>query len=49
MYGGGYFTRAKFFETVTGVFSEGDDDYARVWDIERPDDQLTAIAWPAWH
>ena len=37
MYGGGVFTRAKFFENVTGSFSEGDDDYARVWDSDGAD------------
>ena len=41
MMGGGHFTRAKFFETVSGVFSEGDDDYARVWDTDA-DDVMTA-------
>ena len=40
MMGGGHFTRAKFFETVSGVFSEG-DDYARVWDTNA-DDVMTA-------
>ena len=41
MSGGGYFTRAKFFETVNGVFSEGADDYARIWD-SIGNDQMTA-------
>ena len=37
MYGGGLYTRAKFFENVTGSFSEGTDDYARVWDSDGDD------------
>ena len=41
MWGNGHYTRAKFFETVSGVFSEGDDDYVRVWDTT-DNDQLTA-------
>lgn len=41
MMGGGFYTRAKFFENVTGVFSDGDDDYARVWDSEG-NDEMTA-------
>ncbi|NLS94597.1 MAG: hypothetical protein GXX96_20775 [Planctomycetaceae bacterium] len=40
MYGGGYYTRAKFFENVTAVFSDG-NDYARVWD-SKGDDEMTA-------
>ena len=41
MMGGEYYTRAKFFENVTGVFSKGDDDYARVWD-SNDSDHMTA-------
>jgi hypothetical protein len=41
MFGGGFFARAKFFEDVTGVFSDGNDDYARVWDTGG-NDQMTA-------
>jgi hypothetical protein len=41
MNGKGYYLRAKFFEDVTGVFTEGDDDYARIWDTSGAD-QLSA-------
>lgn len=41
MYGGSYMNRAKFFSTVVGIFSEGNDDYARIWD-SAADDVLTA-------
>ncbi len=40
MYNGSYMNRAKFFTTVVGEFSEG-DDYARIWDTAG-DDTLTA-------
>ncbi len=41
MSGGGFYTRAKFFENVTGAMGTGDDDYARVWDSD-VSDQMTA-------
>lgn len=41
MSGGGFYTRAKFFENVTGAMGTGDDDYARVWDSDGSD-QMTA-------
>jgi hypothetical protein len=41
MSGGGFYTRAKFFENVTGAMGIGDDDYARVWD-SNGSDQMTA-------